>query len=151
MIQMRDRAWTLQALHLACGEARNGDTKLVLLRFVPVTYLRWTGKGENMELSREERDDLDEYCQTAEDYGVDLDFYQRQVHTLDSAIPETAEMIEASVVFANLPHSKIRPWRAFQMHQLEHRLKEQHCQLHTLESASSDAVWSPAAAFPVSR
>lgn len=148
---MKDRAWTLQALHLACGMARRGDTKLVLLRFVPVTHLRWAGTGENMELSRAERADLDEYCQTAEDYGVELSFYQRQVHTLDSAIAETAEMIEASVVFATLPETAFRPWRAFQMRHLEKRLNEQHCLFNTLEAASKDAVWSPAAAFPLSR
>ncbi len=137
MVQLRDRQWTLQALHLASAMARNQEAVVVLVRMVPVQQMTWVGTDlANIPMSKAEHQLVDELQATAEDYGVKISLRDMQYFTLKEALVESAELLESKVVFATLPASSLPYWRRFQMWSLQRHLQYRECQLYTLEPAA---------------
>jgi hypothetical protein len=102
----------------------------------------------NVSLSTQEYEDLKEYQETAEDYGVELCLSQMQYHTLHEAIVDAAEELDAHVVFATLPPMRLRLWRRFLLWQMSLRLFNQHRWLYTLEPPEKQSDWTPSISIP---
>jgi hypothetical protein len=144
MVQMADRKWTMQALHLACALARNNHAEVVLLRLTPVKNLGLLGSElANVPPSDDEYEDLGRFGQTAEDYGVPMRVQPMQYTTLIDAIDQAAEFLGAQAVFAKLPQNAIPYWRKFQVWSLSRSLASRCCQLYTLDEPTTDVEWTP--------
>ena len=81
MVQMSDKQWIMEAMHLASALARNIDGKIVLLRLVLATNPGLLGWGANLPTAEEQRQ-LYEYAAVAEDYGVE--FRVQPMHYISS-------------------------------------------------------------------
>ncbi|MBI5931734.1 MAG: hypothetical protein HY862_20660 [Chloroflexi bacterium] len=144
MVQICDRQWTLQALHLACAIARNQQSDVTLVRMIPVQQMTWVGTDlANIPMSRDEQKLVDELQLTAEDYGIKISIRDMQYFTLLEALVEMAESLESKAIFATLPDTSLPYWRRFQMWRLQHQLNRRNCQLYTLEPATADDAKSP--------
>lgn len=134
IVQMSDRQWTMQALHLACALARNNHAQVILLRLIAVNYPGYLGTPfGNGSLTRSEYADIKEFVATAEDYGIELSLSQMQCVSSPGALADAANELKADVVFAHVPESRIPYWRRLQVWNLERRLS--HCQLFTLDKS----------------
>ncbi len=130
MVQIADRAWTLQALHHACLLARQSGAEVALISMISVQYWSWLGTAFGaMNFTAAEEAALHDYAATVEDYGVPCSLHVFQYITLAEALAEAADNLEAQFVFATLPHSLIPYWRYFQLRGLRRRLAQEHHQL----------------------
>jgi hypothetical protein len=142
LVQLADEAWTLQAIHLASALARNCDAKLVLLRLIPVRHLGYLGSDiGNMPVTDDEYARLRSYAATAEDYGVELIVASMQCVAALDAVAEAADQLDAQVVFARVPESRIPYWHQYQIWRLERRLKRR--TLYTLQNPPRISDWAP--------
>lgn len=144
LVQMADKRWTTQALHLACALARNNQAQLVLLRLMQVEHISYLGSnfGE-VAPTHAEYNDLQEYHATAEDYGVDLTLTQMQCIEPFEAVVEAAEHLDANVVFARVLPSRIPYLHRLRLWWLEKRFAAEKRQLYTLDQPSSDGARAP--------
>jgi hypothetical protein len=144
MVQVTNKSWTIEALHLACAMARGGETTITLVRFMEVGHPSYLGTsmGSIVPTAQEYRE-LQEYQATAEDYGVEFDVRSIQCLSPLEVIAQAAEELEADVVFAHVPESAIPYWRKFQIWNLERSLKSQHGQLYTLDKPANASEWVP--------
>lgn len=134
IVQMSERHWTMQALHLACALARNNHAQVILLRLMAVNHPGYLGTAfGNRSVSGAEYVDIKEYAATAEDYGIEMSLCQMQCVTSLGALADAAEELDADVVFAHVPESRIPYWRRLQVWNLERRLS--HSQLFTLDKS----------------
>jgi hypothetical protein len=146
MIQVANKSWTMEALHLACAMTRNNETEttITLVRFIAVGHPSYLGTSMgNIAPSPQEYRDLQDYLETAEDYGVE--FEVRSIHCLVpmDVMAQAAEELEANVVFARVPESVFPYWRKFQLWNLERSLKSQGCELYTLDKPANATEWVP--------
>ena len=119
MVQIADRAWTLEALHCAGVMAREKSAKIALVKMIPVQHVGWLGTDfGNLNLSEQEQHDIADYQTTLEDYGVEAKLCLFQYATLADALVQAAEYVEAQVVFATLPASIIPFWHSYQLHDM---------------------------------
>lgn len=140
MVMMGERAWTLEALHLACALARHEVGTVTLVRMIPVMHPSYLGtEFACWEPTGQECRDMDEYMQLIAAYGVDSAEMIFQYINLTDALCDAAEQLEASYVFATLPQSRIPYWHRFQTHLLQTRLARQNRTLCTLEPTSDAA------------
>lgn len=134
MVQMGEKQWTAQAVHIAAAIARSRGAPIHLVRLMPVRHLSLLGTAwGNTDFTQGEYADVTDYCKTAEDYGVNLCLSQMQYHTLHDAIAEAAEHLNTDLVFATLPAMRIGLWRKYLLRQLTRRLEQQQRTLFTLE------------------
>jgi hypothetical protein len=144
MVQVTNKEWTMEALHLACALARNSDTVITLVRFMEVGHPSYLGTNMgNRAPTPAEYQELRDYQATAEDYGVNLEMRSIQCLSPLDVIAQAAEELEATVVFARVPESAIPYWRKFQIWNLERTLKGQQCQLYTLDKPADVTEWVP--------
>lgn len=144
LVQMSEKLWTMQAVHLACALARNNGAKVILLRLAPVQHLSYLGTPfGDAPLSSQEYDDLKEYAVTAEDYGVELTLQPMQCYSAFDALVDAAEQIDADTVFARVPPSRFPYWQRFQAWQLERRFSAVHRQLFTLNKSNRSGSQLP--------
>jgi hypothetical protein len=149
MVQISDRAWTMEALHQACVMARNSQAILVLLQMVAVQHPGWLGTDlGNANFTRQGRMALKEYEATLEDYGVDYSTLTFQYESLVEGIAQATERVNAQAVFVHIPQSGIPFWTRFQKWSLQRQLVRQHCQwyeypLDDLESSEIAAEATP--------
>jgi hypothetical protein len=144
IIQVTNKDWTMEALHLACAMARGGDTTISLVRFMEVCHPSYLGTiMGSIAPTQQEYQDLKDYQETAEDYGVELDVCSIQCLSALDVIAQAADELQADVVFARVPESTIPYWRKFQVWNLERSLKGQHCQLYTLDKPANTNEWVP--------
>jgi hypothetical protein len=134
LVQMSDKSWTTQAIHLACALARHNEAEVVLLRLIQVRHpgLLGTNLGDR-EMTSRELQDLSAYDATARDYAIGLSVRQMQCATALDALVDAADQIDADVVFAHIDKSYLPFWRRFQIWALERRLAASHRQLFTLD------------------
>jgi hypothetical protein len=134
---MSDRQWTIQAMHLACAMARNTHARLVLLHLRPIKNPALLGSDVGLNaLSDSEYDDLEEYGMVAEDYGVTLTVQPMAYESWVDALVQTAEYLNASVLFAHPSGQANIVWHWFQRWQqwiLRRQLASHHCHLYTLD------------------
>jgi hypothetical protein len=127
MVQIADPRWTLEALHRACLLAREIKAEIVLLKMLPVQHMQWLGTEFGaMNFTGKDRAALRDYEATVEDYGLSYSSLVFQYHTLTEAIAEAADQVNAHLVFATLPNSRIPYWREYQLHNLRKRFVQQH-------------------------
>lgn len=127
LVQIADPTWTDNALHEACRIARQVPrSNVTLLQLIPV----WS-KGCKSGCA--EQSQFAEYTATAEDYGVTLTLWKARYFRLRRAIVRAVDRLDASVIFATLPPSKLDYLRSWQIYNLERRLCDSGRQLITLE------------------
>ena len=134
LVHMSEPHWTLQAIHFACALSRNIGADVILLRLIQVNHPGYLGTeyGDRLLTMREERL-LAEYAATAEDYGVALTYCQMQCATALNALADAADHVDADMVFAHIPPSRIPLWRDLQIWTLWRRLAGSGRQLFTLD------------------
>ncbi len=144
LIQMADERWTLQALHLACAMARPDRAKIVLLRLMQVYQPSYLGSEFGTTVpSEQEYRNLRAFATIAEDYGVELSVESMQCLSPLQAVAEAAGYLQAEVVFASVPETRIPIWRKYQLWSLKRQLGA-NCRLYTLDQPVNDAYWAPA-------
>jgi hypothetical protein len=144
MVQVTNKQWTMQALHLACAMAQNSETTISLVRFMEVGHPSYLGTDMgNIAPTPQEYWELREYQATAEDYAVVLEMCSIQCLSPLDVIVQAADELEANVVFAHIPESAIPYWRRFQLWNLERSLKSQGRQLYTLDKPANVTDWVP--------
>jgi hypothetical protein len=151
MVQLAERTWTLQAMHLACAMARDEGASVVLLYLMKVDHILWLGT-ELGDLPPTDQDHqlLNECESVAELYGVTLSLEWMQCHTLVGALTQAADALDAQGVFAQLPQSKLAFLNPLQHWNLKRQLKAQRRELYTLEQPD-EAAWTPAVTVKASR
>jgi hypothetical protein len=149
MVQIAEKRWTSQAVHMASAIARHHGVAIHLVRMIPVQHASWLGtEFGNIRDSSQEYADFMDYCKTAEDYGVTVCLSQMQYHTLHEAIAEAAEYLNADLVFATLPDMRFRLWRKFLLRRLTRRLEKHQRTLFTLEPVPGADDWTPSVTLP---
>lgn len=144
LVQMADKRWTLQALHLACALARNDESQVVLVRLMQVSHPSYLGTEFGMTTPTPgEYSALREYGAIAEDYGVELTVRPMQCLSIWDAVADAADCLDAGVVFAHVPPSRIPYRRKLQVWGLERRLAAAHRRLYTLEQPTNTTDWTP--------
>ncbi|MBL8155389.1 MAG: hypothetical protein JNM70_14490 [Anaerolineae bacterium] len=144
LVQMSEKAWTMQALHLACALARNSTAKLVLARLIEVQHYSYLGTPfGNSDPTPQEYDDIQEYAATAEDYGVELTVRMMQCANPLEAMADAADHLDSAVVFAHIPSSRIPYWAEIQTWLLKRRLAAGQRQLFTLARPPQPETYAP--------
>ena len=142
LVQIADDAWTFQAIHLASALARNSDAKLVILRLASVRHLSYLGSDIGKKpVTSDEYARLRNYEATVEDYGVKLVVASMQCVSELDAVAEAADQLDAQVVFARVPESRIPYWQQYQVWKLERRLRQRI--LYTLTNPLRMPNWAP--------
>ncbi len=136
MVQIADRAWTLDAVHCACRMARRSPAAIALVSMIPVQHASWLGtEWGYMDFSEAAKDDLEDYKDTALDYGLDCHMVRGQYVDFVDGLADAAEHLDATVIFAKVPPTLIPAWRRLQVWLLRRRLSQQQRQF--VESAVS--------------
>jgi hypothetical protein len=132
LVQMAEARWTEEALHLACAMARNTHSEIVLLRMIETQYLSWLGTSFGAEtFSPEESDRIWEYKAIAKRYGVEFSVEPMRWVSYVEAMVEASDQLNAEVVFAHLPESRLPFMRKFQIWDLRRQLAQHHRTLYT--------------------
>ena len=137
MVQMADEQWTKQAMHLASSLARNIDGKIALLRLVLANNPGLLGWGIAPPTAEEQRQ-MEEYAAIAEDYGVEFCVQPMQYISVDGALAQAAELLNASILFAYITQSMIPFWTKFRLWRLLRQLDN--CHLYTLDDGQPLSV-----------
>ena len=144
MIVLGERAWTMQALHLACAMARRQDVTIVLVKMVPVMHPLLLGtEAGRLALSRQDELDIQDFAATAEDYGVDFAVEICQFANFIHAVVDAAEQLEITAVFADVPATHFHPWTQLQRWWLRLQLTWHNHPLYTLEQTGGKLEWTP--------
>jgi len=149
MVQSADRQWTLAALHFACALARNTGAEIAMVKMTPVQHLGWLGTDfGNNNMLQQDHIDLRDFEETAEDYGVPVSAHVFQYATLLEAIADAAAYVNAEIVFARIPDSRLAVRRKVQTWYLRHLLARADRQLYTLEKPAGvpPERWTPSIA-----
>ena len=130
MVQIADRAWTLDAVHAACRMGRRSPAVIALISMIPVQHPGWLGtEWGSMDFSDVAKDDLEDYQDTVLDYGLDCRMVQCQYIDFVDGLADAAEQLNAQIVFAKLPPTLIPAWHRLQVWLLKRRLSRQQRQL----------------------
>jgi hypothetical protein len=123
MVQIADRAWTMDALHRACRLGRTMPTHIALVKMIPVQHISWLGTElGNRNFSERDQREIINYEATIEDYGIEFSSTVFQYSELDQVILQAADTLNAAIVFATLPKTIIPFWRNWQLQSLRRRL-----------------------------
>lgn len=144
MVVLADRAWTTQALHLACAMARRQNILVILVKMIPVVHPQILGTTAGyLQLTAQEERDIQEYAATAEDYGVAFTIQFCQYANYLHGIVDAAQQLGPRDVLAHIPDGRFVWWQRLQEWWLDKRLSHQkHC-LHTLAEGSNPLEWIP--------
>jgi hypothetical protein len=129
IVQMSDAQWTKEAMHLASALALNTNSRIMMLHLITVNnpgLLGWELAPAALDVQQ-----YGEFGSIAEDYGVEFCVQPMLYATLTDALAQAAESHEASVLFANIPHSKLPLWRRIELWNLKRQIGD--CQLYTLD------------------
>ena len=153
MVQiMMDRSKTLEALHFAGALAHGRQSKVALVKMVPVQHFGWLGTELGYaEVTDSDLEALSEYRTAAERYGVEVETHVFQYVTLPDALVDAAGYVDARVVFAELSPSVIPLQYRFHRWLLRRRLAQQDRQLYLLEHDHQSSRWTPAIFVPAVR
>ena len=125
MVQIGDHQWNNKVLDYVCSLARRNNSKLALVKMIPVQHLGWLGtEWGNLSLTNEDRAELSDCVATAEDYGVEYSIHYFQYMTFSDALLEAAEHVNAPVVFATLPKYLLTWWKRYRANNLHHQFAQ---------------------------
>lgn len=144
LVQVSDKQWTMQAMHLACAMARNNRTSVTLLHLMHVNSPALLGTNLGVvPPTAQEQENIHEYEMVAEDYGVDLALQPMQYDDLTEALLQAADYTNASTVFAHLPESIFSFWKKFQTWNLRRELAARGRQIYFLDPNENVDEWVP--------
>jgi hypothetical protein len=142
IVQMSDKRWTMEAMHLASALARNIDGRVVLLRLVLANnpgLLGWEF-GLVPATAKEQRQ-IEDYAAIAEDYGVEFSIKRMQYISLAGALAQAVELLNADVLFAHIAESGVAVLRRLRLWNLRRQLHR--CRLLTLDEEQPLSVEGP--------
>ena len=146
LVQMADSQWTEAALHLACAMARNTKAEIILLRMIETQHMSWLGTAYGADaFSPEENALVWQYKTIAKRYGVELSIEPMQWLTYVDALVEASDLLNAKVIFASVPESRLPFMRKFQTWDLRRQLAQRQRTLYTLDAPTNSTL--PAAQF----
>jgi hypothetical protein len=144
LVQMADRGWTEEALHVACAMAHSSnrsDATVVLLQMIKTEHYAWLGTDYGYEpCSPDESNLVWTYKAIAEKYGVELCIQPMQSIDYVDTLVQAADALEADAVFADVPASHIPLWRRFQTWDLRRQLQHNQRVLYTLEQPAQQVA-----------
>jgi hypothetical protein len=144
IVQMADGQWTEAALHLACAIARTTHSEIVLLRMIETQHLSWLGASVDFDsFSMEDTERLWAYKAIAEKYGVEFSVEPMQWVSYVEAMVEASDQLNAEVVFAHIPESRLPIMRKFQTWELRHELTQRNRTLYTLDQPVKTSIPTP--------
>ena len=144
MVQVTDHPRTLEALHFACALACRKNSRVVLVKMVPVPHIGLLGTELGyLNFTGSDAEEISGYQTIAEAYGVEVEICLFQYVSLVEAIEEVADQLAAHVIFAALPHSPLPYGDRFQAWRLRHHFERHHCQLYLLAHEGKHAHWTP--------
>jgi hypothetical protein len=136
VVQLETAAWTTRAMHFACSMARQTGGEVVLLQLIEVHNIGALGHGFDTVPYGSEFYGLAHECEKiARQYGVPVALQQMEYTTRNDALAQAAEALEASVLFAPMPPSRVGLVNRFNTWSLTHQLHQ--CHFYSL--AGSDA------------
>src|SRR5258706_7028624 len=131
MVNVAANRWTMAAMHMACALARQLGTEIALVKLIPTQHVQWLGTSlADQPLTTSEYQALVSYDLTAQDYNVPVVLYKMPYMFLRDAIVDAADAIDAAIVFATLPPSRIALWHDFQIWRLRRQLASHSRQLY---------------------
>ncbi len=140
LVQMSEKCWTMEAMHLSSALARSIDGKIVLLRLVLANNPGLLGWGISSPTAQENRL-IEEYAMIAEDYDVEFWVQPMQYVTQIDALVQAVEILGASVLFADIPQSRVPYWRQLRLWSLRHQLDD--CRLYILDKEENYSISKP--------
>lgn len=144
LIVMGNRAWTLAALHLACAMSRRSQTKVVLLKMVPVRHPLLLGTDASLlNFTPDDAEALSDLAATAEDYGVALDVLLYPYANYWHAVTSAAEQLGVTAVIIHIPHSPLSFWGNLRRWLLRRQLARERQLLFTLDDLAPSLTWTP--------
>jgi hypothetical protein len=121
MVVVGDRTWTLQAMHLACAIGRDNSGLVVVVKMVRVNNPVLLGDASGLvHYSAHDRHALQECEATAEDYNVPFRLHVCTYADYAAGLAAAADQLDAALIFAPPPHSRLQPWNRFQTWRLHH-------------------------------
>lgn len=130
MVQVAEPEWTLNVLHAACKLARSCGGTVEFVHMTCARHLSYLGSEMGyLDLDEKDKNLLQVYVDTVEDYGLTCGVTIYQYCTMYEAIIGAADQLAANVVFAKLPKSMIPFWSDCQFELLRVRLARQHVEL----------------------
>jgi hypothetical protein len=152
LVQISNKQWTMQAMHLASAMARNTHTSVTLLHLMRVRSPALLGTELGvLPPTTQEHQDLREYEMIAEDYGVEVILQPMQYDDAAEAIVQAAEYTDASVVFAHMPESMFPFWKKFQTWNLRRELLAQGRQIYFLDQNENMDEWVPSVSLKAAK
>lgn len=149
MIVMGEKQWTLAALHLACAMSRRDQSKLLLLKMMPVRHPLLLGTaGGSLSFTEADMQALEEMAVTAEDYGIPLEIHRCQYANYWPAVVDAAGQLGVTAVLTNIPPSAIPYWQDYRRWWLGRHLARQRQLLLTLEDLAPSLTWTPGITLP---
>lgn len=152
MVHMADPQWTERAMHLACAMAQQHKAQIVLLWLIPVPNPGWLGAGPGEAIPTEQDTECQAvYMAIARDYQVDCTVQRMQYFTLDGALIDAADLLDAEVIFARLPKSIIPYWDKLRWWNLKRQLAAHNRQLNTLNKPTNTTHWMPSKSTSINK
>jgi hypothetical protein len=142
MVQVTDQTQTLAALHFACALARSNQGRIVLLKLIPVSQPGWLGtEWGYMNFTDKDQQALKGYEKVVVSHGIDVKACLLQVMSTRDGIISAADSVDAQIVFAQLSHSIIPFWHAWQTRILRRSLEQHQRHLYMLDYQGSPPDW----------
>ncbi len=143
LVQMADRPWTEEALHLACAMARSTHSQVALLRMLHAQHYGWLGTSLGYEpISAQESETQWLYRKIAHQYGVELCVESMQWMTYVGAMVDASDELDAEVVFASVPATAFPVWRHYLTWDLRRQLKQRNRVLYTLDQPVQSVMFA---------
>ena len=144
IVEMANSQWTEAALHLACAMARTTHSNVILLRMIETQHLSWLGASVDCDFfSAQDSERLWVYKAIAEKYGVEFSIEPMQWISYVEALVEASDQLNAEVIFASVPESRLPLMRKFQVWDLRRQLAQRHRTLYTLDQPVKSSTPTP--------
>jgi hypothetical protein len=126
MVQVAEQPWTERAVNAACALAHECSAQITLLSMVRVQQVGLLGSvlGDR-RFTRAEQLELLRYVEIIARQGLSYAVQRFQYVSLAGAIPEAAELVDASIVFATLPSRLVPMQRSLEMAAMRRTLARQ--------------------------
>lgn len=145
IVQLTDRQWSIQTLHLASALARNTGSYVTLLHLMLAHNPGLLGSDLAITApSLEEQSQFSEYSEICEDYGVDCILQPMQYVSLFGALQDAAMILKANAFFVKKPDSRFTVWNqlwTWRLHQVMHSTG---CQCYLVDTNTRMIDWIPA-------
>ena len=135
LVQMAESKWTACAMKVALDKARETNSDIVLVKFVPTRYTNWIiDDVANYEFSESECDELAQFEIMARKMGVNMRTQIVKYDAFEPALATTADMLNARLVLTQPTHD---------LHALASVLKTHDHKLCTVEQPAVTVGWTP--------